>query len=574
MSLRLKKSLASILLFSSALPLVALILYSNPIPVEAQTTDCAAVIGGVIAGFVATFVGSSATAVPNESKGSDVTGASTAGSAYGTFFGDCVVKPLVIDMAQRILANITNSLVTWIQNGFNGNPSFVTNIDDLVSNSANQGIGEFLNSTALGKYLCQPFATQVRIALATSFSQQQYAGCTLTQIDQNIQNIGASQQAWQSWINISTVPANNQYGAYVQASGILNDLLSTQIANINNQVNRNGGFLDYQVCDTYGPSNGVTPTASNPFGIDTSITAQPVTQNSSNPFAVNSTAVGSLPANTTDSWGVNTSLVSFPNQGSTQTCIHSHTTTPGQTISNALAGKYSSEFNQIGVAQDINQIMGALINEMVSQTLTGAGGLLGGSTQTVNNTQSLSATVTASSTSDADSVNTLNSNINNASNNLNTNITNASQTNNNPTGTVSFVGTLSNGSPILSKSANTTNTYSLVISPTSSSTVISTPVSATITLTSATGATANSTFSSASISRMVNGQSVSLEQNGSLLNTGTLSVDNLPVPVEIDLSLKPNTSAVLGTNFNFTVTLTDANGATLGSNTETFTIIP
>ena len=283
-------------------------------------------------------------------------------------------------MAQRILANITQSLVTWIQNGFNGNPTFVTNIDDLVSNSANQAIGQFINSTTL-KFLCQPFSLQARIALATGFSSQPYQGCTLSKIDQNIQNFGNTEQSWNSWLNISTVPANNQYGAYIQASGVLADQLNAQLSKINNEVNRNGGFLDYKVCDG---GYKVLDSEGEETGATTSSQA-----------ALNST--GSV--------------------GSAGDCSHWTTTTPGKTISDAIAGKYSSEFNQIGVADDINQILGALVNEMVSKTLTGAGGLLGASRNApVSNTDNLSTFVASSSPNYSDTINSINSQVNTRTN--------------------------------------------------------------------------------------------------------------------------------------------------------------
>lgn len=510
MSLRFQKSLAGTLILSSALSLVALISYSYPQPVEAQSGGCSSVVAGVLASFVGVEAATKVTGVPVSALAVEGISASSAGSNYAQFFETCVLKPLAIDMAQRVLANITNSLVTWIQSGFNGNPAFVTNIDDLVSNSANQAIGQFINSTDL-KFLCQPFSLQVRLALATSFSSQQYAGCTLSQVDQNLSNLGASQQAWQSWLNVSTVPANNQYGAYVQLSSQLSSQLNQQVQNLNNEINRNGGFLDYKVCDT-------------PAGADPNSTA----------------------------------------------CTHSYTVTPGATISNALSAKYGAEYNQIGLASDIDQIMGALVNEMVSKTITGPGGLLGGSTQNVSSSANIS-TVVSQTQSGSDLVNTYNSQVNNTTNDLNTSI-NAVNTTTGPSQSIQFTGTPASTTIAISRSGNVAGTYSLSISP---SATVSTPISAVITLTSA-SAKGNTTFNAGgySLMQVVNGVSANIDPTASLLSTGALTVNNMPAPVDLDITLPPSSNAIAGASYAYTVTVTDSTGAPIGTNTETFVITP
>ena len=388
MSLRAQKFISASIILSVIFPLIFFLSYVNPQPAEAADASCATQIAAIIAGMTTKSVASAITGVPISDISAELAVISSAGSNYGQFFSTCILKPLIIAMAQRVLANITQSLVTWIQSGFHGNPGFVTNINDLISNSSNQAIGQFINGTFLGKYLCQPFATQIRIALATEYSQQPYAGCTLTQIDQNIQNIGNTKQAWSSWLNISTVPANNQYGEYVQASGILNNLLGNQITNLNNQISRNGGFLDYQVCD----------------GIDEKeweATAPDLTQNPPDPSTLK-------PDDTL--------------------CGHTKTTTPGATTEAALSAKFGAEYGQIGLAQDINQIIGALVTEMVNKTLTGAGGLLGGGGSSggstppptpITDTTDLSALASSESASNASTIATLNQQISGAANESN-----------------------------------------------------------------------------------------------------------------------------------------------------------
>jgi len=366
MTLRLQKYL--LIVGIASIVLSPLVFFSYPKQAKADTPSCAAAYissllaslitsagltsGAVVADKAALAVNTGATAVTvpasqpglaaqsaaNNTVGaaSNINTSMTAAAATGNNFSTCILKPLMIIMAQRILANITNSLVTWIQSGFQGNPGFVTNINDTISLSSNQAIGHFINGTALS-FLCQPFSLQVRLALATQFSAQQYSGCTLTQIDQNIQNFGNTTQAWQSWLKISTIPMNNQFGAYVQLSSRLGNQLNTAVQNINNELQRNLGFLDFKTC---------------PDG-----------------YVVD--AVGGEPGETIPS-----------QQGSLGAyCPHPVSTTPGSVVQSAITNRFGAEYSELAVGDDINQILGALVNEMVSKTLTGAGGLLGGHTQ-------------------------------------------------------------------------------------------------------------------------------------------------------------------------------------------------
>lgn len=450
----------------------------------------------------------------------------------------------MMTMAQRILANITQSLVTWIQSGFNGNPSFVTNIDDLVSNSANQTIGDYISGTKLS-FLCSPFSAQIRIALATSFSGKPYQGCTLTQIDQNINNFANTQQAWSSWLNVSTVPANNEYGAYIQADGILSDALSAQTKKINDEVSRNGGFLDFKICD------GLWVVSS---GSSYTINSQKLTNETGKDIYVQANTPGA-------------------------TCNHWSTGTPGKLISDAVAGKNAQEFNQLGVADDINQILGALVNEMVSK-LNGPGGLLGAKTSSVSSTASLSTTISSTSANDANTINTLNSQVQvgldqqASSSAAYTNLPSADEsTSTAATSSVSFVPTPS-GTVVMSKGSSVIGSYSVAIAPIASTT-IATPVSATITMTSSSGTALQNEFDGSyySLTQTVGSQSASIDPSNLLIQSGGIAVSGLSVPATISLNLKPSSSALSGT-FNLTIGLADSTGASLGTTTEMFVITP
>ena len=159
----------------------------------------------------------------------------------------CLVKTI----AQAAIDQITRSVVTWINSGFNGKPSFVTNFNQYFANVADQAAGEFIKGSALS-FLCSPFAPQIRIAIAQSYANRNAgASCSLTKVTNNINGFlrGTwSAGGWGGLLQFTTVPTNNPYGAYAYAQAGLNN----SIANAQNNARSNvspGGFISLQKCD-------------------------------------------------------------------------------------------------------------------------------------------------------------------------------------------------------------------------------------------------------------------------------------------------------------------------------------
>jgi hypothetical protein len=227
----------------------------------------------------------------------------------------CIVKSI----AQAAIDQITRSIVNWINSGFNGQPSFVTNFNQYFANVADQAAGEFIKGSALS-FLCSPFAPQIKIAIAQSYANRNGSGatCSLSKITNNVNgflkgNWGAG--GWGGLLQFTTMPTNNPYGAYAYAQIGLN----SSIANAQNNANRNvspGGFISVQKCDNVPVVNAGA--------------GQPSTQ--------------------------------------LKNC---KVTTPGQVIQDSLKTSQDSSINQLNIAQDINAIINALTNQLILKTLYG-----------------------------------------------------------------------------------------------------------------------------------------------------------------------------------------------------------
>ena len=134
--------------------------------------------------------------------------------------------------AKLVLQQITASVVSWINGGFNGNPAFINDPGGFFLAIANQAAGAFIFNTNFG-FLCSPLRPMqigIHASLLVKY-QGQFAtytnrSCRISEIFRNAQGLlpflnGNTQvpaaQGWKSWIAVTQIPQNNPYGAYAIA---------------------------------------------------------------------------------------------------------------------------------------------------------------------------------------------------------------------------------------------------------------------------------------------------------------------------------------------------------------------
>jgi len=230
-----------------------------------------------------------------------------------------VIQCIVKSIAQAAIDQITRSIVTWINSGFNGQPSFVTNFNQYFANVADQAAGEFIKSSALS-FLCSPFAPKIKIAIAQSYANRSSgsgASCSLSKVTNNINgflkgNWGAG--GWGGLLQFTTMPTNNPYGAYAYAELGLQGAINRKTTEANRNISP-GGFISVQKCDNVPLVNG--------------------------------------------------------GAGAVQPQKNCKVTTPGQVVQDSLKTSFDSSVNQLQVAQNIDEIIRALTNQLILKSLYG-----------------------------------------------------------------------------------------------------------------------------------------------------------------------------------------------------------
>ena len=232
---------------------------------------------------------------------------------------------LAYTLSRAVISRMVESTVRWINSGFKGSPSFVTDLDGFLLSVGDEVAGDFIYGTDLG-FLCEPFQLDIRAALAvqhygTGSSRNPYA-CTLSKVGDNVDNFldDAGDGGWGHWYQVTGQPQNNQYGAYALAQGQLNAQIRNARGEQVNLLDWAEGFLGVEICEEV--------------------------------------------------------------EGGGRTCSIA---TPGPVIAESLNKALGAGQDSLIQADEINEIVGALLSQLATQVLGGAGGLLGVSGGTAYN---------------------------------------------------------------------------------------------------------------------------------------------------------------------------------------------
>ncbi len=242
--------------------------------------------------------------------------------------GNMFIKENLLDgiawaIAKQMVSNLTRSLINWINSGFQGSPAYIGDFNQLLLDSLDQVAGEYIRSLGgIGEFICSPFKLDVQAALNIGYAQARSGmpdgasenQCTLTGIISNVENfLTGSLDNWGDWMEVTSNPVNTPYGAYLEAEAKLNVRLRNEAGQEIEIASWGDGFLSKKICQAI-------------EGTDR------------------------------------------------EDC---RITTPGQVISEALTFQLSTGPRSLIEADEINELIGALLNQIVLQAVQGLTGLLG-----------------------------------------------------------------------------------------------------------------------------------------------------------------------------------------------------
>jgi len=247
----------------------------------------------------------------------------TAANTTADFLKNNFLDGIAWTIAKTMLSSMVRSLINWVNSGFQGSPAFVTDLKQTLLDAVDQAAGEFIRSLGdVGEFICSPFKLDVQAALAINYSQARTGMpsgpdknlCRISDIGSNIENFFSGiENDWNTWFQVTSNAQNTPVGAYLEAEAKLNAKLINERGNTLAEVSWGNGFLSQKLCQA------------------------------------------------------------VEGKSTSQCTI----TTPGRVISEALTFSTSVGPRTLIEADEINELVGALLNQLILQVMQGVNGLLG-----------------------------------------------------------------------------------------------------------------------------------------------------------------------------------------------------
>lgn len=268
----------------------------------------------------------------------------TAHSSTGINLKEYVLDPLAYSVVQVARQTIIKSTVNWINSGFQGSPGFVTNLQQNLLVVGDTVASDFLRELGASGNLDSPFRDIVAQGLRNEYYRTTGGqgffdtnAYTLNNYSQNptaFQNGDFTQGGLSAWF-ASQRQENNVFASYLAARNELRARVSSAVDAERTQLSWSGGFRSFK--------KGCNATAAD---------------------AAQTNAQAAADAGVTLS--------------GTDPCLNATIVTPGSLIKSQLDKVLGSNVDQFVQADELDEIVNALVGQMINRIL-GSGGLLSAS---------------------------------------------------------------------------------------------------------------------------------------------------------------------------------------------------
>jgi hypothetical protein len=291
-------------------------------PSQAQASG-GACVGQIVGGALGELVGGGMAAM-FATPAALVTVPGNDAQQAGSNFKETILDSVAYCIANMLLESMTASIVSWINNGFKNpdgtsGPGFITNPEEFFKQMADREVGSFFQGLGpIGNLVCKPFDLQIRLALLNDYNQMGNMNqCTLTSIKDNLDNFGNGGNGYMGdWFELTQNSNNNAIGSYFNQRQKLSEAIVYDAEQNRLEVDIGKGFLSFKKCVAYSTTK-----------VD-------------------------------------------PNTRKAE-CTKWETTTPGAEVQATIDRTFGAKTSRLALASSFNQIVGALVNQLIIQAMAG-----------------------------------------------------------------------------------------------------------------------------------------------------------------------------------------------------------
>ncbi len=263
-----------------------------------------------------------------------------------------LLNPIFYRIAQAAIQSMVRSTVNWINNGFEGSPAFATDLKYTLLDAADREAERFVRQIGSDLSISSPFqnriAQNVLAAYYLSTSRDGFALANPYTLNRVSEDDAAflrgdfTKGGFSAWFAATLNLPNTPRGFNELARSAFYDRVADVKGQIHEEVGWGDGFLSWRKCDKEGTKL-----------VDNSKTSTITTLD-----------------------GKQEQLKTL-NLQEKKTCLESHIETPGSIISSAGAKALGLGADSLIQADSFDEIVNALLGQLMNQVLGGGGGLRG-----------------------------------------------------------------------------------------------------------------------------------------------------------------------------------------------------
>ncbi len=184
-------------------------------------------------------------------------------------YKECLLDGIYNANREALVADIIRRTVTWANTGFDGNPAYITNLPLHMLENVSDPEAERIITGPETEVIAAPFRRDVRVALAKTYSQETRAPenalrCNVSDTQLTSMRSGDfyAGGGWESFFNLATNTSCNPLFAYFNARNRLQDSITTKRTEEQEQLNWGSGIRPLTVNKTVDLGDGATTTVS------------------------------------------------------------------------------------------------------------------------------------------------------------------------------------------------------------------------------------------------------------------------------------------------------------------------
>ena len=309
---------------------------------------------------------------------------------------DYGLDALAWTIVNHVIERMSASTVKWINGGFKGKPAYLENPEKFYADIGKKEAGQYIFDNPNLNFLCGPIQAKVRIALAKNFIQDNRQWqCTLDDVKGNLDDFldDFENGSWDKFFELSQREQNNPIGAFMKAENELRLQISAKQSLKDKELSWGNGFLSFKTCERWNISEADRASAeadiqreidANSFGdqyLDSGNVdddGNPIDESADSGDDGNVDADGN-PVNYNPENFAGESEADFfvriegERKAQEPSCAKEKVNTPGGVISEQLNKTLGLGGDKLAVADEINEIVSALLNQLTGKIIGGIG---------------------------------------------------------------------------------------------------------------------------------------------------------------------------------------------------------